>query len=117
MKKFSLLLILLTVSSFSGLAAANVVGSWDCVAIVDQEYPFVLTLKEANGELSGTAETSYGQAGPVKNVVLEENVLKFSVDHPSAGLIDFEATVDGDSLEGSLEGWDFGGEFKGTRKN
>lgn len=117
MKKTILLLIILVASAFTVLAASPAAGSWDCVATVDQEYPFVLTITDKDGVLTGKAESYQGDAGPVENIKIEDGVLTFSIDTAAAGMIDFEGKLDGNTIKGTLEGWDFGGEFTGTRKD
>jgi len=114
MKKTILLAVILLTCTFYGFAASPAVGTWDCIASVDQDYPFSLIIAEKDGALTGTAESPSGEAGPVENLKLENGVLTFSMDTSSAGMVDFEATLDGDTLKGTLEGWDFGGEFTAT---
>ncbi len=116
MKKTVLMAIILLTCSFFGFAASPVVGTWDCIASVDQDYPFSLVITEKDGSLAATADSPSGEAGPLENIKLDDGVLTFSLDSASAGMIDFEATLDGDTLKGTLEGWDFSGEFSGTRK-
>jgi hypothetical protein len=116
MKKTVLMAIILLTCSFFGLASSPVVGTWNCVASVDQDYPFSLIITEKDGALTAAAEAPSGEAGPVENMKLEDGVLTFTIDTASAGMIDFEATLDGDTLKGTLESWDFGGDFTGTKK-
>ncbi|MFH1965930.1 MAG: hypothetical protein ABIJ42_10380 [Acidobacteriota bacterium] len=114
MKKTILMAILLLTCTLYGFAASPAVGTWDCIASVDQDYPFTLIISEVDGALQGTAESPSGEAGPVDKVKLENGVLTFSLDTSSAGMIDFEATLDGDTLKGALEGYDLAGEFTAT---
>ena len=113
MKKTMMMAIILLTCSFFGFAASPASGTWDCIASVDQEYPFTLTITEKDGALTGITESPSGEAGPVENVKLENGVLSFTMDTASAGMIEFEAKLDGDTLKGTLESWDFGGEFSG----
>jgi hypothetical protein len=113
MKKSLLMTIILLTCFAFGFAASPAVGTWDCVASVDQDYPFTLVITEVDGQLQGTAEAASGDGGPVENIKLENGVLSFTVESPSVGSIDFEATLDGDSMKGTLESYDFGGEFTG----
>ena len=114
MKKSVLMTIILMSCFAFGFAASPAVGTWDCIASVDQDYPFTLVISEADGVLKATAESPSGEAGPVENVKLENGVLTFSIDTATAGMIDFEATITGDTLKGTLESYDFGGELTGT---
>lgn len=116
MRKALLMAAILFICSVFALAASPVVGTWDCIASVDQDYPFTLKIVEKDGELSGTAETSYGEGGPVEGINLEGDTLTFSINTNAAGKVDFTATVDGDTMKGTLESWDFGGEFSARRQ-
>jgi len=116
MRKTLLMTAAFLTCSLFALAASPAVGTWDCLASVDQDYPFVMEIVEQDGELSATAESSYGEAGPVENMKLEGNTLTFTIDTSSAGKVDFTATVDGDTMKGTLESWDFGGDFSAKRQ-
>ena len=71
---------------------------------------------EKDGEVSGTAYSPAGENTPALKLALEEGVLSFSIDSPEVGMIDFKAKLEGDTLKGTLEGYDFGGEFTATRQ-
>jgi len=116
MKKSFVLATILLICAVYGFAASPITGTWNCIASVDQDYPFVLTITEDNGNLAAKAESTSGEVGPVENISFENGNLTFSIDTAIAGMVDFKAVVEGDTLEGTLEGWDFGGQFKGTRK-
>jgi hypothetical protein len=78
-------------------------GVWD--AETDgAEYTFVFTFTMEDGKLAGVFE---GQSGEVEmqNLTFDDNKVTFTVEIDAGGqgmAIDFEATVDGDSLEGQL---------------
>ena len=116
MKKLFLLISVFLACSLFAIAGSPVVGSWDCVAVADMDYPFVLKFVEKDGILAGTAETNQGDAGAVKNVKLEEGILTFSIDTYVAGMVEFKAKLEGDTLEGTFDTYDFGGEFTGKRQ-
>lgn len=113
MKKTVFMTVVLFTCTFFGIAASPAVGTWDCVASVDQDYPFTLVITEVDGQLQGTAKATSGDGGPVEKIKLENGVLSFTVESASVGSIDFEATLDGESMKGTLESYDFGGEFTG----
>ena len=78
-------------------------GVWDAET-EGAQYTFVFTFKLEDGKLVGTFE---GQSGEVEmqNVTFEHNQVTFTVEIDAGGqgmVIDFEATIDGDSLEGQL---------------
>lgn len=117
MKKTVLLTVILFLTcSLFALAGSPAVGTWDCVAYVDQDYPFILNISEQDGEITGTAETQYGESTAAENLKLENGVLSFSINSPEVGMIDFEAKLEGDTLKGTLEGYDFSGEFTAKRQ-
>ena len=117
MKKIILLTVALFLTcSLFALAGSPVVGTWDCIAYVDQDYPFILKISEQDGELTGTAETQYGESTEAVNLKLEDGMLSFGIDSPEVGMIDFKAKLEGDTLKGTLEGYDFSGEFTAKRQ-
>jgi hypothetical protein len=78
-------------------------GVWDAET-EGAQYTFVFTFKLEDGELAGTFE---GQSGEVEmqNLAFEDNRVTFTVEIDAGGqgmVIDFEATIDGGSLEGQL---------------
>ena len=78
-------------------------GVWDAET-EGAQYTFVFTFKMEEGKLAGTFE---GQSGEVamQNLSFEENRVTFTVEIDAGGqgmVIDFEATIDGNSLEGQL---------------
>ncbi len=92
-------------------------GVWDAETDGAQ-YTFAFTFKLVDGELAGTFE---GQSGEVEmqNLTFEDNKVTFTVEIDAGGqgmVIDFEATIDGDSLEGQLS-MEFGeATITGTRR-
>jgi len=78
-------------------------GVWDAETEGPQ-YTFVFTFTLEEGELAGVFE---GQSGEeeMQNLTFEDNLVTFTVEIDMGGqsmAIDFEATIDGDSLEGML---------------
>jgi len=78
-------------------------GVWDAET-EGAQYTFVFTFKLEEGKLAGTFE---GQSGEVEmqNLKYEDNRVTFTVEIDAGGQgmsIDFEATIDGGSLEGQL---------------
>lgn len=78
-------------------------GVWDAET-EGAQYTFVFTFKLEDGKLAGTFE---GQSGEVEmqNLKFEDNRVTFTVEIDAGGqgmAIDFEAAIDGDSLEGQL---------------
>ena len=117
MKKLVLFAAIIMACGLYTLAASPVVGTWDCVAYADMDYPFTLIFAEGeDGTLAATAESNEVDVGPVANIKLEGAVLTFSIDTAIAGNVDFEATLEGDSLKGTFDTYDFGGEFTGKRR-
>lgn len=99
------------------LAAANadVVGKWDCEAVVDMTYPFELGLSEAEGKLTGYTASDMGSLD-LSQASYEEGTLKFQIDSPEVGVIDFEAKIVESSLKGSLSNSMFEGSLTCKRK-
>jgi hypothetical protein len=92
-------------------------GVWD--AETDgARYTFVFTFTLEEGKLAGMFE---GQSGEVEmqNLAFEDNRVTFTVEIDAGGqgmAIDFEATIDGDSLEGMLS-MEFGeGPITGSKR-
>ena len=78
-------------------------GVWDAETDGAQ-YTFVFTFKMVDDKLAGTFE---GQSGEVEmqSLAFEDNRVTFTVEIDAGGqgmAIDFEATIDGDNLEGML---------------
>ena len=77
-------------------------GVWDAETDGAQ-YTFVFTFTLEEDKLAGVFE---GQSGEVEmqNLAFEDNRVTFTVeiDAGQGMVIDFEATIDGDSLEGQL---------------
>jgi len=114
MKKIALLTILFLACGLLTMAASPAVGSWDCVVHADMDYSFTLIIAEADGVLTAKGEARDFEVGPVEKINLEDNVLTFTIDNPMAGIVDFKATLDGDTMKGTFDTYDFGGEFTGT---
>ena len=95
--------------------ASKIVGAWDLVASTpDGDLPSVLTITEAGGELE--AEISiHGVARSVTDPKMEGDVLQMTV-HVDGVPYDVEATVEGDSFEGTWSGTEASGTLKGTRQ-
>jgi hypothetical protein len=78
-------------------------GVWDAETDGAQ-YTFVFTFTMKDGALAGTFE---GQSGEVEmqKLAFKDSTVTFTVEIDAGGqtmAIDFEATIDGDSLEGML---------------
>ena len=78
-------------------------GVWDAETDGAQ-YTFVFTFTLEDGKLAGVFE---GQSGEVEmqSLAFEDNRVTFTVEIDAGGqgmAIDFEATIDGDNLEGML---------------
>ncbi len=78
-------------------------GVWDAETDGAQ-YTFVFTFTLEDGKLAGVFE---GQSGEVEmqSLAFEDNRVTFTVEIDAGGqgmVIDFEATIDGDNLEGML---------------
>jgi hypothetical protein len=92
-------------------------GEWDAETEGGQ-YTFVFKFFMQEGKLAGTFE---GQSGEVEmqNLAFADNKVTFTVEIDAGGqtmAIDFEATIDGDSLEGFLA-MEFGeGSITGTKR-
>jgi hypothetical protein len=100
------------------LSAGNedVLGEWDCEAVVDMTYPFILSFAEKEGKLAGSIIGDNGTT-QLESVSYSDGTLKFQFDYPPAGgLIDFESKVKGKSIEGTLSNYMFMGDFSCTSK-
>ena len=99
-------------------AVVNPAGSWSyAVESPDGEVEGTLTISGSPGDLSGTIETPLSPDPiPLDNVEIEGNLLTFSFSAGPMGTISAELTLDGDELEGTISGADFGGlPMTGTR--
>jgi hypothetical protein len=81
----------------------SLLGVWD-VETEGAQYTFVFSFYLDEGELAGKFE---GQSGEVamQNLKFEDQRVSFTVEVDAGGqamLIDFEATISGDNLEGML---------------
>ncbi len=73
-------------------------GTWD-VETESGEYTFTFVFSMDGDTLKGTFTGSSGDAD-MENLSFEDNMVKFTVD--IGMVIDFSATIEGDSLEGML---------------
>jgi len=89
-----------TASVFSAQAKKYeaLLGTWD-VETESGEYTFTFVFSMDGETLKGNFTGSSGDA-EMENLSFEDNELKFAVD--VGVVIDFSATVEGDSLEGML---------------
>ena len=106
MKKNTLAIFTAVVSCFTLAAAVSaqenkyeaILGTWE--AQTDSgEYGFTFVFFMDGDTFKGTYTGRSGEA-EMENLSFEENTLKFSVD--VGMVIDFTATIDGDTLEGML---------------
>jgi hypothetical protein len=114
------LTIILLAAAGTGFAAQQydaLLGEWD-VETEGGQYTFVFKFFMQDAKLAGTFE---GQSGEVEmqNLAFSDNKVTFTVEIDAGGqamIIDFEATIDGDSLEGFLA-MEFGeGSITGTKR-
>ncbi|MBU1185400.1 MAG: hypothetical protein KJ908_00745 [Acidobacteria bacterium] len=95
----------------------NLLGEWDAETESGQ-YQFVFKFFMENDELKGTFEGSTGIVD-MQKLSFEENTVRFTVDIDAGGqsmAIAFEATIDGDSLQGFLS-MEFGeGAITGSKR-
>ncbi len=78
-------------------------GIWDAET-EGAQYTFVFTFTMKEGALAGTFEGESGEV-EMQNPAFEENTVTFTVEIDAGGqtmAIDFEATIEGDNLEGML---------------
>ncbi len=105
--QFGIVIFLFSVA-LTGLQAQDqnydaLLGVWDAETDGAQ-YTFVFTFVMKDSTLAGTFE---GQGGEVEmqNLAFKDSTVTFTVEIDAGGqtmAIDFEATIDGDSLEGML---------------
>ena len=101
---FSLVLSLTLPAAFAQAQKYEaLLGEWDAET-EGAQYTFVFTFTLEEGTLAGVFE---GQSGEVEmqNLTFEDSRVTFTVEIDAGGqsmIIDFEATIDGDSLEGML---------------
>ncbi len=101
---FSLVLALTLPAAFAQAQKYEaLLGEWDAET-EGAQYTFVFTFTMEEGTLAGVFE---GQSGEVEmqNLTFEDNRVTFTVEIDTGGqsmTIDFEAFIDGDSLEGML---------------
>jgi len=115
MRYFALLWILFL--SVTALVAGNeaILEKWECEAIVDMTYPFSLEFAEEGGKLTGTITGDQGTT-PLTSIQFADGKLTFEFDYPPAGgIIDFEAKVQGESINGTLGNDMFIGDFSCRR--
>jgi hypothetical protein len=115
-----LLYTLETKEAPKGGAKVSVAGGWNYSADTPQgANSGKITIKDDNGNLSGTISSATTKETELKNVSVEGNVLSFSysVEFGSNTLnIDVTVTIDGDTFEGSMTAGRFGSfPMKGTR--
>lgn len=101
----------------------DVAGTWNYVVKApDQEREGKLTLKNDDGELTGTiSNPNTGQDGPVQDLELNGNELSFTTGF-SMGTqqltLQFNLIIDGDDLEGNVSVGEFGTfEVEGQRSS
>lgn len=96
---------------------SDVDGRWECtVAAPMGEQSFVLTVQSAGGAFTGRAEGNIGAMDVEGDVTGNTIAWPMRVPKPMPITLNCEATVDGDTLEGSV-GAGFFGTFpiRGTR--
>lgn len=93
-------------------------GEWTCTMDTPMgEQAVTLTLATTGGALSGRADTAFGVQA-FSGGTVDGNALawRISVTEPMAIDLDFTATVDGDTLTGTVNAGPFGAQpFAGTR--
>ncbi|MFT4762327.1 MAG: imidazolonepropionase-like amidohydrolase [Paraglaciecola sp.] len=102
-------------------AKVDIAGSWTYeIFVPGMEISGVLTLKNEDGEVSGSMTMAQGEGSEdIRNAVLDGDVLTFEStatpgDAPMK--ISFELTVDGESIEGTVNVGEFGTfEVKGDK--
>ena len=112
---FILLIFCLSASMVFGQAEKDkpLLGTWD-VQTEDGSYEFIFEFSLQEDTLTGKFTGSSGETD-MENLTFEDNKLSFSVDI-NGMIIDFAATIDGDSLEGMLS-LEFGeANISGTRR-
>lgn len=102
-------------------AKVDIAGNWNYeIFVPGMEITGVLTLKNEDGEVSGSMSMAQGEgAEEIRNAVLDGDVLTFEStatpgDAPMT--ISFELTIDGENLEGTVDVGQFGTfEVKGDK--
>ncbi len=100
----------------SALAAdIPAVGSWNVTSTIDgsQDYNWKLTIKDAEGKLSGTISGEPGDF-TLSDVKYADGTLSFRVDIEDQSY-HVTAKVDGNKLDGSFKSQSVSGTLKGTR--
>ncbi|UCF36769.1 MAG: hypothetical protein JSU96_18465 [Acidobacteriota bacterium] len=116
MKKSIVLLLVFTFAAATLMAGNDeVVGKWDCEAVVDMTYPFELSLTEAEGKLTGSTASDMGSS-ELTQAAFSEGTLTFQIDSPEVGIIDFEAKLVDAVLDGSVGNSMFEGSLTCKRK-
>lgn len=102
-------------------AKVDIAGNWDYeIFVPGMEITGSLVLKNDDGDISGTMSMNQGEGTEdIKNAVLDGNVLTFeSTANPGGApmTISFELTIEGESLEGTVDVGEFGNfEVKGDK--
>jgi hypothetical protein len=110
MKKIVILVALVLIPLSLSAGADKVLGKWDCEAVVDMTYPFIMTLEKSGEELTGRMSGDSGSLD-LESVSYKEGTLKFQINHPDGGLIDFEGKPGESGIEGTLGNEMFVGDF------
>jgi len=94
----------------------SILGDWDCEVYVDgQIYPVTFSLNETDGTLSGSATSDMGTT-ELEAPKYSEGKLTFKIYIAEAGTIDFDLTISGREMKGTLGNYDFQGTVTGTKK-
>ena len=95
--------------------AVKAMGTWDAVVTTPNgDMPSVITVKEAEGALKAEIEIE-GAKRTVTDEKLEGKLLRMKVQY-EGGIYDVEATIDGDTLEGTWQGGGNSGTLKAKRR-
>ncbi|MCG6923996.1 MAG: hypothetical protein LJF30_01535 [Acidobacteria bacterium] len=95
--------------------AAEVVGTWDAVAVTpDGDLPALLTITEKEGVLEATMDIG-GTERRIEDEKLEGDVLTMTVMYDGAPY-EVELKVDGDTMEGTYTGAAASGELTAKRQ-
>ena len=96
----------------------SVDGTWNVVVKSPMgDQPSTLTLKADGGSLTGTA-SAQGNTNPIANGKADGNNISWSnsITTPFPMTLEFNGTVDGDNLSGSVKAGSFGSfPFSGKR--
>jgi hypothetical protein len=116
-KKIAILFCGILLFTTLSMAAENdgVLGDWDCEAVVDMTYPFTMNLSESDNELAGRMGSEAGELD-LASVSYEEEKLKFQIDYPGVGTIDWEGKLVDAKLTGTLGNDMFVGDFTCKRQ-